>query len=111
MRQIGVSYSKLGEDKEALDWFRKALAVNEFDYDSMRQLGISLAMLADYEGALQWLRLAQTVNPQDYETRLNMALVLKKMRNEETWLERVSIKLGRWISRLWGKVLDHFGLR
>lgn len=111
MRQIGVSYSKLGEDRESLDWFRKALAINEQDYDAMRQMGISLAMLADYEGALQWLRLAQTVNPQDYETRLNMALVLKKMRGEETWLERVSIKLGRWISRLWGKLLDRFGLR
>ena len=111
MRQIGVSYSKLGEDREALDWFRRALAVNEVDYDSMRQMGISLAMLADYEGALQWLRLAQTVNPQDYETRLNMALVLKKMRGEETCLERVSIQLGRWISRVWGKLLDRFGLR
>jgi len=111
MRQIGVSHSKLGEDRESLDWFRRALAINEQDYDSMRQMGISLAMLADYEGALQWLRLAQTVNPQDYETRLNMALVLKKMRGEETWLEKTSIKLGRWISRLWGKLLDRFGLR
>lgn len=111
MRQIGVSFSKLGEDKESLAWFRKALELNEQDYDSMRQLGISLAMLGDLEGALQWLRLAQTVNPQDYETRLNMALVLKKMRGEETWLERISIQLGRWMSRLWGKLLDRFGLR
>lgn len=111
MRQIGVSLSKLGEDKDSLDWFRKALTLNEQDYDSMRQLGISLAMLADYEGAVQWLRLAQTVNPQDYETRLNMALVLKKMRGEETWLERFSIKLGRWMSRVWGKLLDRFNLR
>lgn len=111
MRQIGVSYSKLGEDKESLEWFRKALALNEEDYDSMRQMGISLAMLGDLEGALQWLRLAQTVNPQDYETRLNMALVLKKMRGEETWLEKISIQLGRWMSRVWGKLLDRFGLR
>ncbi len=111
LRQIGVSYSKLGEDREALDWFRKALHYNELDYDAMRQLGISLAMLDDFDGALEWLRLAQTINPHDYETRLNMALVLKKMRHEESWLERVSIKLGRAISRLWGRLLDLFGLR
>ncbi len=110
-RQIGVSYSKLGEDREALEWFRKALQYNELDYDAMRQLGISLAMLEDYDGALEWLRLAQTINPNDYETRLNTALVLKKMRHEESWFERVSIKLGRAISRLWGKLLDAFGLR
>ncbi len=111
LRQIGVSHSKLGEDQEALDWFRRALAVNSMDYDAMRQLGISLAMLNDLDGALEWLRLAQAVNPQDYETRLNIALVLKKQRGDETWLERVSIKLGRWFNRIWGKLLDMAGLR
>lgn len=111
LRQIGVSWSKLGEDHEALDWFRRALVVNEQDYDAMRQLGISLAMLNDLDGAMEWLRLAQAVNPQDYETRLNMALVLKKQRGEETWLERFSIRLGRWFNRIWGKLLDLAGLR
>lgn len=111
LRQTGVSYSKLGEDREALEWFRRALAVNESDYDAMRQLGISLAMLEDLEGALEWLRLAQAVNPQDYETRLNLALVLKKQRGEETFIERLSIRLGRWFTRVWGKLLDLFGLR
>lgn len=111
LRQVGVSYSKLSEDQEALGWFRRALVVNELDYDAMRQLGISLAMLQDLDGAMEWLRLAQAVNPQDYETRLNMALVLKKQRGEETWLERVSIKLGRWFNRIWGKLLDMAGLR
>lgn len=111
LRQVGVSYSKLGEDQEALGWFKRALAVNDQDYDAMRQLGISLAMLHDLDGALEWLRLAQAVNPHDYETRLNMALVLKKQRGEETWLERVSIKLGRWFNRVWGKLLDLAGLR
>lgn len=111
LRQIGVSHSKLGEDQESLDWFKRALAVNDMDYDAMRQLGISLAMLDDLDGALEWLRLAQAVNPQDYETRLNIALVLKKQRGDETWLERVSIKLGRWFNRIWGKLLDLAGLR
>jgi Flp pilus assembly protein TadD len=111
LRQIGVSYSKLGEDHNSLEWFRKALSINERDYDAMRQLGISLAMMDDLEGALEWLRLAQAVNPQDYETRLNLALVLKKQRGEETWLERGSIRLGRWFNRMWGKLLDLFGLR
>lgn len=111
LRQTGVSYSKLGEDHEALGWFKRALAINDMDYDAMRQLGISLAMLQDLDGALEWLRLAQAVNPQDYETRLNLALVLKKQRGEETWLERVSIRLGRWFNRIWGKLLDMAGLR
>lgn len=111
MRQIGVSYSKLGEDHLSLEWFRKALTINERDYDAMRQMGISLAMLEDLDGALEWLRLAQAVNPHDYETRLNLALVLKKQRGEETWLERSSIRLGRWFNRVWGKLLDRFGLR
>lgn len=111
LRQIGVSYSKLGEDHEALGWFKRALLVNDQDYDAMRQLGISLAMLHDLDGALEWLRLAQAVNPQDYETRLNMALVLKKQRGEETWLERLSIRMGRWFNRVWGKLLDLAGLR
>lgn len=111
LRQVGVSYSKLGEDQEALGWFKRALEVNDRDYDAMRQMGISLAMLNDLDGALEWLRLAQAVNPQDYETRLNMALVLKKQRGEETWLERVSIRLGRWFNRVWGKLLDMAGLR
>lgn len=111
LRQTGVSYSKLGEDEEALGWFKQALAINDLDYDAMRQLGISLAMLHDLDGALEWLRLAQAVNPQDYETRLNLALVLKKQRGEETWVERVSIRLGRWFNRVWGKLLDMAGLR
>lgn len=111
LRQIGVSYSKVGEDQEALGWFKRALTVNEQDYDAMRQMGISLAMLHDLDGALEWLRLAQAVNPQDYETRLNLALVLKKQRGDETWLEKVSIRLGRWFNRIWGKLLDMAGLR
>lgn len=111
LRQVGVSYSKLGDDQEALGWFKRALMVNDQDYDAMRQLGISLAMLNDLDGAMEWLRLAQAVNPQDYETRLNMALVLKKARGEETWLERISIRLGRWFNKIWGKLLDLAGLR
>lgn len=111
MRQIGVSYSKLCEDTEALVWFKKTLAVNEQDYDAMRQMGISLAMLNDLDGALEWLNLALQVNPKDYESKLNRALVLKKKRGEETWLERIFIRLGRWFNRQWGKLLDAAGLR
>lgn len=111
MRQSGVSLSKLGEDREALEWFRKALQINELDYDAMRQLGISLAMLDDLQGAREWLLMAQAINPKDYETRLNLALVNKKIRGEETWLEKMTIKLGRWMNRIWCRVLDRFGLR
>jgi Flp pilus assembly protein TadD len=111
LRQVGVSYSKLGEDQESLGWYKRALLVNDQDYDAMRQLGISLAMLNDLDGSMEWLRLAHAVNPHDYETRLNMALVLKKQRGEETWLERISIRLGRWFNRIWGKLLDLAGLR
>lgn len=111
LRQVGVSYSKLGDDQEALGWYKRALLANDQDYDAMRQLGISLAMLNDLDSAMEWLRLAQAVNPHDYETRLNMALVLKKQRGEENWLERISIRLGRWFNRLWGKLLDLAGLR
>jgi tetratricopeptide (TPR) repeat protein len=111
MRQTGVSLSKLGEDREAIDWFRRTLQINEFDYDAMRQMGISLAMLEDLQGAREWLLMAQAINPKDYETRLNLALVNKKLRGEETWLEKMTIKLGRWMNRIWCKLLDRFGLR
>ena len=111
MRQSGVSYSKLGEDKEAINWYRRALQINEFDYDAMRQMGISLAMLEDLQGAREWLLMAQAINPKDYETRLNLALVNKKLRGEETWMEKMTIRLGRWMNRIWCRLLDRFGLR
>jgi len=111
MRQSGVSHSKLGEDNEAIGWFKKALQINELDYDAMRQMGISLAMIDDLQGAREWLLMAQAINPKDYETRLNLALVNKKLRGEETWLEKMTIRLGRWMNRIWCRVLDRFGLR
>ena len=98
MRQTGVSLSKLGKDRAAIEWYRKALAVNENDYDAMRQIGISLSKLKKDDEAVAWYRKALAAHDTDYDSMRQMGVSLASLGNYEeaiSWLNRALAINGR----------------
>lgn len=80
LAQLGIAQNQLGEDKQAVIQFQKAIALGEGTYDLFSCYADSLAKLGKSDAAIEWSYKALTVVPSlvDVRGKLAKLLVQKK---------------------------------
>src|ERR1700680_5126483 len=74
--QLGLAYSLLGKDSEAIPHYRTALELKPGLYEAELNLGICLLRVKDAEGALPHLRAAAEQKPQETQPAFYLARAL-----------------------------------
>ena len=87
LRTMGVCLSKMGDEKSAIDYFDRALAINPEDYDSLRNKGVCLSKMGDAKSAIDYFDRALAVNPEDYRSLQQKGVSLSKMGDEKSAID------------------------
>jgi tetratricopeptide (TPR) repeat protein len=74
--QLGLAYSLLGKDSEAIPHYRTALELKPGLYEAELNLGICLLRVKDAEGALPHLRAAAEQKPRETQSAFYLARAL-----------------------------------
>lgn len=82
-RNMGVCLLLLDKEKEAVDWFRRALAENPADFAALRYMGLALSNQGEERAAIEWYQRALAVNPADYDAMRQIGISLAKLKEDE----------------------------
>ncbi|MFA7404565.1 MAG: tetratricopeptide repeat protein, partial [Pelobacteraceae bacterium] len=83
----GVSLSKMGDEKGAIELYDRALAIKPDDYDALRNKGASLSKMGDEKGAIELYDRALAIKPDDCDALRNKGVSLSKMGDEKGAIE------------------------
>ncbi|MFA7406111.1 MAG: tetratricopeptide repeat protein, partial [Pelobacteraceae bacterium] len=65
LRGNGVYYSNMGNEKEAIELYDRALAIKPDNCEALRNKGVSLSKLGDMKGAIELYDRALAIKPDD----------------------------------------------
>lgn len=71
--EVGMAYEDLRAFPEALDYFRRTVALRPSDGRAMRNVGFVLRQLRQPDEALEALKKAVEINPNDWKAQYNLA--------------------------------------
>lgn len=77
----GFSYKNVGDYKSAIDYFYKALAIDNTSVEIMNELAYLYTMLCQYDRAISFYEQVVSKNPQAYDSKLAYAVLCKKLKN------------------------------
>ncbi len=83
LKKLGVTYSLLGKEEEAIKIFDRALEIKPDDYDSLRSKGVSLSKLGKEEEAIKLFDRALEIKPDDCNSLRSKGISLSKLGKEE----------------------------
>lgn len=83
LKNLGVTYSFLEMEEEAIECYERALAIKPDDYDSLRQKGVSLSELGLEKEAIECYEKALAIKPDDYRALRSKGISLSKQGQED----------------------------
>lgn len=82
-RNMGVCLLLLDREKEAIDWFQRALSENPADHAALRYTGLALSNQGREREAIQWYQRALVANPADYDAMRQIGISHAKLKEDE----------------------------
>jgi tetratricopeptide (TPR) repeat protein len=120
LKNLGVTYSFLGKEEEAIELYDRALEIKPDDYDSLREKGVSLSKLGKEElrekgvslsklgkeeEAIELFDRALEIKPDDYDSLRNKGVSLSELGKGEEAIElfdrALEIKSDDWNALIW----------
>ncbi len=77
----GFSYKDVGDYKSAIDYFYKALAVDNTSSEIMGELAYLYTMLCQYDRAISFYEQIISKNPEAYSSKLEYAILARKLKD------------------------------
>ncbi len=90
-RNMGVCLLLLDREREAIDWFQRALVEDPADHAALRYIGLALSNQGREREAIQWYQRALAANPADYDAMRQIGISFAKLKEDEeaiSWYQR-----------------------